>query len=200
MRRASRDLFLLWSDHHYHLPPFEPRKTFYHCILDDIALDALDHRLAELRVRHLAALEADGHLDLVALFEKTAQIAHFYIVVAVLGRRPELQFLDFLLLGLALRRMRFFLLLELELAEIHHPANRRVGIRHDFNQIQSRVLGHLQGRVARQDSNLLSISADHAHFRYTYFRILPVSLFGGDNAISSKTCRSIRAASGVAAW
>jgi hypothetical protein len=83
--------------------------------------------------------------------------------------------------------MRFLLLLELELAEVHDAADRWIGIGHDLDQIQTRFGSHAQRFLARQNTDLLSICADHAHPRNTDLRILAVSLFGGDNSISGKT-------------
>src|SRR4029077_14505029 len=56
----------------------------------------------------------------------------------------------------------------------------------DFDQIEPGVSGHAQRFVPREDSDLLSVRADHAHLRNTDFHVLAVSLFGADNAISIK--------------
>src|SRR5262249_3650239 len=145
-----------------------------------------------------ASLEADRDLDLVALFEKTAQVAHLHVVVAVLGTRTELELLDLDLLGLALGSVRLLLLFELELAEVHDAAYVRIGIGLDFYQVQAGLLGHVERLVARQHANLLAVCADHAHPRNTDFRILAVSLFSDDNVYlrkpGSRQIRGVQAA------
>src|SRR5581483_2752407 len=176
---ARHRLFLLRRDHHDHLAALEAREALDHGFLDDILLDALDHGLAEFHMRHLAALEADDDLDLVALFEEALEIAHLHVVIAILGGRTELEFLDLDLFRLALGRVRLLLLLELELAEVHDAADRRVRRGLDLDEVEPRFLGHAQGRVAREDTHLLPVSADHAYLRNTDLRVLAVSLLGG---------------------
>jgi hypothetical protein len=78
--------------------------------------------------------------------------------------------------------VRFLLLLELELAEIHDAANRWVRHRLDFDQIQADVLGHFQRFFTRQDSYLFTVRADYTYPRNANFRILAVSFFSGDNS------------------
>src|ERR1700722_935456 len=180
-------LLLLRRDHHHHLATFETRETFDHRVIDDIALDALDHRLAQFHVRHLASLEPDRNLDLIALFQEPPQVAHLDVVVALFCRGAKLQLFDLDLLGLALGRVRFLLLLELEFAEIHDAADRRVGHRLNFDQIQAGVCGHFQRIFARQDSYLLTVRADYTHPRTANFRILAVSFFSGDNSTLHQT-------------
>ncbi len=117
---------------------------------------------------------------------KPPQVAHLHRVIAIFGRGAELQFLDLDLFGLALGRMRLFLLLELELAEVHDAADRRICGWLNLNQIQTEFLRHIQRLVARQYSCLLAVGADHTYPRNTDLRILAVSFFSGDNSLSIK--------------
>jgi hypothetical protein len=59
-------------------------------------------------VSHFAALEADIDLDLVAFLKKAPQVAQLDVVVAIVGGRPELEFLDLDDLLLLLGRGRLF--------------------------------------------------------------------------------------------
>ncbi len=82
--------------------------------------------------------------------------------------------------------MRLFLLLELELAEIHDAADRWIGVRLDLDQIHSGFLGHAQGFVPCQHAGLFPFCANYAHLRNTNLLVLAISLFGGDNSFSAK--------------
>src|SRR5215475_10067701 len=130
---------------------------------------------------HLAAAEADRDLDLVALLQKPAEVAQLDRVVADVGGRSELELLDLDLLRLLSGGVRFLLLLELELAEIHDAADRRVAVRLDLDEVEAGFLCHGQRFVAREDAYLLSLGADHAHPRNSDFVVPAVGFrFGGD--------------------
>src|SRR4249919_2131171 len=178
--------FLLRRDHHHHLAAFQARPRLDDDVFAKIGLDALGHLLAQFLVAHLAATEADVDLDLVALFQEAAHVAQLDLVVALVGDGAELHFLDFDLLLLLLRSRRLLLRLELELAEVHDPAHRRIGVRLDLHEIHAFVLGHPQRFVAREDADHFAVAADHAHAGHADFAVLSILLFGrADVAISN---------------
>src|SRR4030095_5450895 len=94
----------------------------------------------DLLVRHLTPAEAQRDLRLVALTEKTYEIAELDLVIAFVSARPELHFLDLDLLQLELGLVLLLRLAILEFAVIHDPANRRLGHRGDIDQIALRRL------------------------------------------------------------
>src|SRR5690606_35198572 len=126
-RRAAA-LLLLRRNHHDHLAAFQARPRLDHDVLAQVGLDARGHAAAQLLVAHLAATEADVGLDLVAFLQEAAHLAQLDLVVALVGDGTELDFLDLDLLGLLLGLVGLLLQLELELAEIHDLAHRRIGI------------------------------------------------------------------------
>src|SRR3546814_14736150 len=71
-------------------------------VLADVFLDLPGQILAQILVRHLATTEADGDLDLVALFQESKHVAQLDLVVAHVRDRTELHFLDLDLLLLLL--------------------------------------------------------------------------------------------------
>ena len=87
--------------------------SFGNCSTTPYGSRSLPHPLqqphAELLVRHLAAAEAQRHLGLVALLEEPDQVAQLDLVVALVGARPELDFLDLDLLLLELGLVRLLL-------------------------------------------------------------------------------------------
>src|SRR5690606_898727 len=182
---ARRDLLLLRRDHHDHLPALEARPGLDHDVLAQIGLDPGGHLAAELLVAHLAAPEADVDLDLVPFLEELAHLAQLDLVVALVGHRTELDFLDLDLLRLLLGFVGALLLFEAELAEVHDLADRRIGVGLDLDQVQALFLGHGKGFVARKHADHLAVRSDHAHARYADFQVPAVLLVRGtDIAIS----------------
>ena len=169
-------LLLLRRDHHHHQTALHARKLLDDRIINDIGGDLVNHRTPQFLVSHLATAEADRDLDLVAFLKEPAEIAQLDRVIADIRRRTELQLLDFLLFLLLLGRMRLLLRIELELAEIHDSADRRVTVRLDFDQIQACLLGHGQSLVARQNADLLSLCSNDANTRNTDFVVPAVRL------------------------
>src|SRR6476469_6022504 len=176
---------LLRGDHHHHLAAFQAWARLDDDVLAQVALDPVGHLATELLMAHLTAAETDVDLDLVALFQEAAHVAQLDLVVALIGYRAELHFLDFDLLGLLLGEVRLLLQFEFELAEIHDPADRRIRVRLDLDQVEAFFLGLRKRLVARQHADHFAIAADHAHARYADLVVLAVLLFRGtDVAIS----------------
>jgi hypothetical protein len=71
-------------------------------------------------------------------------------------------FLDLDLLLLLLGSRGLLLRLELELAEVHDAAHRRIGVRLDLHEVEAFVFGHPQGFVAREHADHFAVAADHA--------------------------------------
>src|SRR6185369_10518060 len=72
-RRASdsvQSFRLARRQQHHHLAAFEARLRFHLRHRRRVFLDALEQLVAELLVRHFAAAEAQGDLDLVAFLEE----------------------------------------------------------------------------------------------------------------------------------
>src|SRR5690606_30064921 len=184
--RLARRLLLLRGDHHDHLPALEPGAGLDHDVLAQVGLDPLGHFPAQLLVAHLAATEADVDLDLVAVLQEAAHLAQLDLVVALVGHRPELHFLDLDLAGLLLGLVGLLLGLELELAEVHDLAHRRIRVGLDLHQVEGFLLGHRKRLVARKHADHLAVAADHAHARDADFLVLSVLLAvgGADIAIS----------------
>src|SRR5690606_31922024 len=76
----------------------------------------------------------------------------------------ELHFLDLddLLLGPGLVLALLFLVLEL--AVVHHPANRWNSLRRDLDQVELGLLGHAQGFPQMDDAERLVVDADQPDF------------------------------------
>src|SRR5690606_36970026 len=167
-------LLLLRRDHHDHLPAFQARTGLDHDVLTQIGLDPVGHFATQFLMAHFTATEADVDLDLVAVFQKTAHLAQLDLVVALIRDRTELHFLDLDLLGLLLGLVGLLLGFELELAEVHDLAHRRIGLRLDFDQVETFIFSHRQRFITRQHANHFSVTADHANARHPDFLTLAV--------------------------
>ena len=99
---------------------------------------------AEFLMRHFAAAEAQDELDLVAFLEEAAHGLHLGLVIMVVDAGAQLDFLDLddllLLAGLG----GLLLLVEAEFAVIEDLADRRIGVGHDLDQIETIFLGEAQ--------------------------------------------------------
>src|SRR5688500_5231650 len=165
LRRALAPGLLAQDD--VHLVAFLPRHRFGDRLIAEVRDQPLQDAAADLGVRHLAPAEEDRRLDLVAVREEPLDVLLLEVVVVRVDLRPELDLLDLdhplVFLGLA----RSLLLLVLVLAEIHDPADRRLGGRRDLDQVEPLLTrdGHRLRR--RHDAELLSGLVNHTDFTDT---------------------------------
>src|SRR5262245_50273814 len=114
-RRRCRDLLggVLLARAHDQVHPVAVHlgTTLDVAVLADVGGEAAEEIEAELRLRHLAAAELDGRLDLVALFQEPHRVLQLRRVVVVVDVRTELDFLDLDRLLLLPRIVRLLLLL-----------------------------------------------------------------------------------------
>ena len=118
---------LFGREHHQHLPAFHARIGLDLGGLDDIGLDALEERHAELAMAELAAAEAQRDLDLVALADELDHLLHLGVVIMVVDVRTHLDLLDLLRLLRLAGEIRLFLRLVFELADIEELGDGRIG-------------------------------------------------------------------------
>src|ERR1700687_5259319 len=138
MRVMLRYDYFLRGQQHHHLPPLEPRELLHDAMRLQVASDALQQPDAEFLMRHLPPAKAQRDFGFVAFAEESDQIPQLDLVIALVGPRPEFYFLD-----LDLLELEPFLMLALgftifEFAEIHDPANRRLGEGGNLHQIEFR--------------------------------------------------------------
>src|SRR5687768_10532964 len=158
-------LHFLRGQQHHHLPAFHAGKRFDDAVRLQIGLDALEQPHPELLVRHLAPAEAQRDLRLVAFAQELDQVTKLDLVIAFVGARPELDFLDLDLLQLELGFMLLLALPVLELAVIHDPADRGFGHRGDLDQVEFGRLGFRQRLRERNDAKLLTFHTYESNLR-----------------------------------
>ena len=112
---------------------------------------------------HLAAAELELHAHLVALVEELLGVAHLRHVIVLGAVHAKLDFLElaarvFLVLFL-LGRLVF------EFAEIDDPADRRIGVGGDLDEVEPEFLGLADGVGQLHDTELFAGGRqDHTHF------------------------------------
>jgi len=158
-------LLLLRCQHHDHLPAFELGHVLHQRDILQLVAHALQQTQADVLVGDLTATEPQRHLALVTVFQKTPQVAHLDLVVALISTGTELDFLDVddVLLGLGFRSL--LLLLVLELAVVHQPANGWHGGSRDLHQIHVVLCREAQCLLNAHDTEGLVLHSVQAHFR-----------------------------------
>src|SRR5213083_1204746 len=154
----------LRAQHDMQHPSFHARVVLRHRDVLHRLHHLLQHLPAELGVRHLAALEADGDLGLVTLLQEPAHVLELELEVVSLGLGAHLHFLDLdrrLLLARLLQPARLRVLV---LAEVHDAADGRLGLRRDLDEVELLGARRLQRLLGRHDPELLALRAHHADF------------------------------------
>ncbi len=170
---------LLRGQQHHHLPAFEPRERLDHAMRLELVPDAFQQAHPELLVRHFPPAEAQRDLGLVAFPEEPDEVPQLDLVIALVSTGSELHLLDLDLLELEPGLVLFLRFAVLELAEIHDPANRRLGHRRDLDQVEFRRFGPRPGIRERNNSELLTVFTNQADFGSGDFRVDPLLLFEG---------------------
>src|SRR5664280_231712 len=172
-------LLPLRRQHHDHLPPFELGHVLDHRDIGQLVANPLEQTHADILVGDLAAPVAQRDLALIAVFlDEATQVPHLDRVIALVGARAELDFLDFddLLLRLGLGRTLLFLVLEL--AVVHQPADRRIGLSDDLDEIDVLLAGEPQGFGDRDDAQRFVLRSVEPDFRGQDFPVQPVLALG----------------------
>src|SRR5262245_828062 len=113
----------------------------------------------------LAAPEHDRHLDLGALVQETLDVALLRVVVVDSDLRSELDLLDVDLRLVLASELGLLLLLVAVLPVIHHPGDRRVGLRRYFDEVEPLVEGVLHRFFRGLDPELVAVVVDQPHLR-----------------------------------
>ena len=178
-----RSAILLGRNHHDHLTPFHLGHLLDLTDFVEVGLDPFELAQTEFLVGHLAAAEAQGDLALVAFVEEALQVAQLDLIVVLVGARTELDLFDLDLLLLESGFVGLFLFLILELAEIHHLANRWLGHRRDFDKIQPGLFSGVQGCVQGNDAQRFAIFANQPDFGRVDLPIDALLLFLSDGSV-----------------
>src|SRR5450755_1022950 len=106
--------------------------------------------------RHFASAELDRRLHFVSMRQKLQDVLDLEVVVVVVDVRAKFHFFDLCRLLFLLRVLLLLLLLVDELPEVHDPADRRIGGRRDFDQVEARLPRLLKRFGHRHDAESLA--------------------------------------------
>src|SRR5436190_21099074 len=126
---------LVRADHHDHVAPLLLRHRLNDDQLSEIRDETIEDLATQIRVRHLAPAEHDRDLHLVPRLEEARDMSLLRGVVVWIDLRAEL---DLFQPGARLLLARFLLAdvsLVLELAVIHDPTHRWIGLRCYLNEV-----------------------------------------------------------------
>lgn len=158
-------------DDHDHLAPFHLWHLLDHTYSFEVSLDTFQLAHTEFLMRHFATTEAKGHFDLVFFFQEARHIPELDLVIVFVGTRAKFDFLHLHLLLLQLGFVSSLLFLILELAVIHDPANRWLGHRCDFYEINTSFFCHLQCSTNIDNTELFAFSALETNLRNRDFLV-----------------------------
>ena len=121
--------------------------------------DRLHDPLSFINVGEFASPEHDRHDDLVFVLQEALCLIDLEIDVVLARLGTESNFLDFRLMDV--RAVEFLLLLILELAEVHDPADGRLFVRCHLDEIEASLAGAVQRLFRRDDPELFAVTGDH---------------------------------------
>ena len=157
---------------------FHARHKLHRAGVPNVLNEAIDDVVAKVAMGHLAAPEAKRRLHFVTLAEEAHSLVLLSLVVVLVHRDGELDFLngDDLLL-LARRSLALVLLIE-KLAVVLNAADGRNGVGRNLNQIEAALACNFQGFKGWHDAELLASIVDDAHFARADSFIDADELFG----------------------
>ncbi len=113
---------------------------------------------------HLSAAKTQRDFDLVAFFEKSANGAHFHVVIVIVDARTHLDFFELNDLLIFASFGGFLLLLKFELAEVEDLAHRRLSVRRDLYEVEPDLFGAGECVKLGNHSDVLTRLVDQADF------------------------------------
>jgi hypothetical protein len=150
-----------------HLPAFEERGALDDPVVLELVADGDEQHSAAIRVRELAAAEANRDLQLVALVKELRGGADLRIDVMVVDLRRDPDLLPRHGLLLLLRVLGLLLQVVAVLPEVAHARNRWLDIRSDLDEVVALFLRLRERARRRDDPELLAIGTEKANGRNT---------------------------------
>ena len=149
-----------------HLIAFHARPDLGITDVGEILFELFEDSRAQLAVGHLAPAKPDRGFNFIAARQPLARMLHAIAVIVGVGAGTKLNLLDsdddLLLFRFVCLLLRFVL----KLSEVDDLANRRLGIRRDFNQIHAFLARSANCFASLHHAELLAIVTDDAHLRH----------------------------------
>ena len=125
----------------------------------------------EFLMRQLAPAKTQRDFDLHFLAQEIDRMLLFDSKVVRIDVRAQLNFLHFVGVMVLARLLVLLGLFVAELAKINQPADRRYGLRIDFDQIDSLGASQIDRLAQRQDTKVLLLCINNADFTGTDFPV-----------------------------
>ena len=161
-------LFFLGRQHDKHIHTFELRSYFDDSRFGEIFLEPLKQCEAQFFMCNLTAPEMDSRFDLVPVVKYSYRVVLLKLVIVLVGPWSELDLLDGNKRLFCFGFLLFLFLLVLILAEVDDPANGRLSLRRDFDQIQPFSASNLESLLWRHHTNLRAILINYADLANPY--------------------------------
>src|ERR1700735_2303563 len=152
--------------HHRHVASFLLARGLDESVVGDVGAQALQQPVTQFGPRLLASTEHDRHLDFRSSFQESDHVTPFGRIVVIVDLGPQFLLFDD---GLLLVLTRLALLLSrlvFELAVVHDLADRRFGVRGNFDKVEIGIRGDAKGVFDTHNAYLLPSRSDQADFRY----------------------------------
>jgi GNAT superfamily N-acetyltransferase len=160
-RRLPRPL--VGCQHHHHVSSVESRFGLHSRRSVDLFRDAIEDVLAQLGMEHLSSSEHDRYLHLVALVQELEHLPGLRLEVTRPDLRPVLHLLDADTYGLSPGLLRLLRRVELVLPVVHDPADGRIVLGCDLDEIQVHLASQGQGLGQRLYPQLVPVRVHEAH-------------------------------------
>jgi len=131
-------------EYHYHVASFNTRFPFNYTAFRDKFGNLLQDCITVFPETHFPSAKNNVYFNLVTAVQEFKHMSNFYFKVMCAGKGSQLDFLGLNSVNRDLFLL-FFTLLIFELSVIHQPANRRIGIVGNLNEIKSLFSGDFLG-------------------------------------------------------
>ena len=152
--------------HHRHVAAVLLGRRFDEAVVGDVRAQPLQQSVAQLGPRLLTSAKHDGDLYLRSRFQEADYVALLGLVVVIVDLWSQLLFFDDGLLLVPAGFARLLRRLVFVLAVVHDLADRRSGVRGDFDKVEIGVRGDAQCVFDAHDAYLLPPWANQSDFRY----------------------------------
>ena len=152
-------------EEHRHAFAHEARLRLHLAEVGQAFADLPERRQPDVLVRHLAAAEEHGELDLVALGEEFLGAVGLDGQVVRIDLGAQTDFFKLAVLAVAAGFLLFLFLLVLPLAIVHDPADGGLGLRRDLHQVQAGFARAALGFVEVDDADLFVVVVNQENRR-----------------------------------
>lgn len=148
-------------EHQRHAPAFHLRVALHLAHEEQFLLHLGEDVAPEIQVRHLAALEAQRELDLVALLEELAGVVDLDLKVVVADLHGlHLDFFELTAANAGAGLVGFLLLLVAPLPVVHDLTDGRAGVGGDFDEVEPQLAGAPKGFGGGRGTDFIVVLID----------------------------------------